>query len=153
VTCGATGESCCPGDLCTAGCCVTGYSPGSTPSHNPLCIAVGANCNHWVSSTTSGPACDPNAAPGGACTSAGVACGGIGQPCCGNYQGEYHCASASRCQSRGGQWLCRACGDKGQPCCIDDTYMQGACNAPFRCNYDSYTTNYTCADAADAGVQ
>jgi hypothetical protein len=152
VTCGAVGSPCCPGDVCSEGCCITGYSPGDTPSEDPLCVAVGANCNHWVSSSTAGPVCDPTAAPGGACTSGGTTCGGLGQTCCGDYQGEYHCASAARCESHGGQWLCKPCGDKGQPCCIDDTYMQGACISPYRCNYDSYTTDYTCTDAADAGV-
>lgn len=107
ITCGASGQTCCPGSTCNLG-----YVCGSTNT----CVACGASGQLCCSGGTC------NATLG--CNSSGncVTCGGSGQPCCTGSS----CNAGFVCNSSS---TCTACGASGQPCCASSL-----CNAGLSCS-------------------
>jgi hypothetical protein len=151
VKCGTTGATCCPGNQCTSGCCVSYYEGGSYDG--PTCVATGSVCD--TTFYTTGPTC----AATGSCQGTGGAapCGGIGQSCCPSSEYptlsiyDYCSAPGSHCiySSTTASYTCTACGDKGQPCC-GDYYSNGtSCKSPYAClmTYSGGTYAYTCSSS------
>jgi hypothetical protein len=130
IACGAAGEACCPGQVCTAAatictgrggtdvcaacgvpgqpCCTAGACGGGGCCVNDICAGAGESC-------TIGGTC-----ANGSCGT----CGGNGQPCCtvGRWRcwprGDVHRQSLSRAASG----TCVACGKaRVEACCAGDT--------------------------------
>jgi hypothetical protein len=124
LKCGKPGFPCCPGSVCSEGCCI-----GTGPNALPTCRAVGASC-----------------LGGETCSAAGCGtCGGEGQPCC--VAGFYYCsASGMTCVDSVGQPRCAPCGRLGQPCCAQayGTMPIPGCRAGLSCTRDPTKPTATC---------
>jgi hypothetical protein len=111
-TCGAQGQSPCPGSQCGEGLCLGELGK---------CIGPGMACGQGSGN------CNAN----GSCGPSNQTCGGANQDCCGigsPPEGAFCSASGTTCLGNGANRMCRACGGPGQPCCgAGETCRQGAC--------------------------
>jgi hypothetical protein len=102
--CGATGQTCCPYDSCTAGCCVSN-----------TCIAFGQQC------FSGGPTCQQVGA-NSQCGGGGAnTCGAPGLQCC---QASFCTEGFVMCSPASGQ--CTPCGHSGQACCPSSICVAGS---------------------------
>jgi hypothetical protein len=149
--CGTPGAPCCPGNICTNGCCVTGYGRSS---FSPTCIAPGSSCEM----STSVFDCNVTNPTTGSCQSGAETCGGLGQDCC--YSKVYLSVQYRYCAAQGSHCLpsttgtpsrdvCTACGDLGQACCTDNRSTGWGCKSPYRC---TYTDSYICTQPPALGT-
>jgi hypothetical protein len=92
-TCGASGLSCCPGNVCLGGGCCQGGK----------CVANGTACRADATCLN------------GSCGGCGALVQGMPQPCC-----DMRACTASRTTCLGDAvGLCQACGGRSQSCCGD----------------------------------
>jgi hypothetical protein len=112
VACGGPGQLCCPGRVCTAGCC----------TYESTCAAIGQTC--------AAGACDGHSCGG---------CGGRGEPCCKSVGGQAFCSDAGTtcvfdALPPADSTHCEACGDLGQRCCRPTRVERDACLMGLQCS-------------------
>ncbi len=147
--CGASGQACCPGSTCSnGGCCVAvgggdlecvaqGDSCGSRVGG--VCTAGGCASEGGICGTAGGECCLRSSGIGSGGTSfcgAGnltcaradgsttcMACGGLGEPCCGITDNRTCTAANTACvgATNSNPGTCEACGALNGPCCANDT--------------------------------
>jgi hypothetical protein len=116
VSCGVSGNPCCPNNTCSGGgCCF--YNQGWS-----LCTAEAATCGGAAAS------CSASACGG---------CGGLGQNCCVVISNYVCTAPNTYCTAQQPGGICNACGGMGQPCCgsASISISDGStCNAGLTCH-------------------
>lgn len=138
TACGAPGQSCCPGDSCTSGCCDYDATPAVCVAAGSMCAALGTDsevCPPEGGSCTFCGDVDSVCCPGSTCPSSTSGftlmcdatntcqeCGGDGDACC---PGDT-CSETTTVCSAG---TCTFCGVSGEPCCADDVCEGATCTA------------------------